>query len=170
MTRPLPPAWYFENAAGVDTANPETFELLQLTVNGKPRSIRRTVREGAQVYAVSLGKAGKDDEPITVAYTYRVIVQRLGHMLYLDLPWPSKGRIFASTTMVPPVSGSSTRSATLRVPNLLVTIKHPAQRQSKRSTSPSTAGSSRDREWRLCGCWRMNSMADPVKGHSFWIT
>jgi hypothetical protein len=30
-------------------------------------------------------------EPIVVAYTYRVLVQRHGHVLYLDLPRPSKG-------------------------------------------------------------------------------
>jgi hypothetical protein len=83
--------WYFENVAGVDAADPATFELLELSVNGKPRKIRRTARAGAQLYVASLGSVATTDEEITVAYTYRVLVQRLGHLLYLDLPRPTKG-------------------------------------------------------------------------------
>jgi hypothetical protein len=83
-------AWYFENVAGVDAANLATFEVLQISVNGRPRKIRRTIRDGAQVYAASLGGTATGDE-VTVAYTYRVLVQRLSHLLYLDLQRPAKG-------------------------------------------------------------------------------
>jgi hypothetical protein len=30
-------------------------------------------------------------QPVTITYTYRVLVQRHGHLLYLDLPRPTKG-------------------------------------------------------------------------------
>jgi hypothetical protein len=84
-------AWHFDPSAGTDAASSDVFELLQLTVDGKPRKIRRTTREGTQLYTASLGPAVISDNEITVAYTYRVLVQRHGHLLYLDLPRPTKG-------------------------------------------------------------------------------
>lgn len=83
-------AWHFDLSAGIDAASTDAFELLQLAVNGKPRPIRRTARKGAQVYAVSVGSRERDRE-LVVAYTYRALVQRHGHLLYLDLPRPTKG-------------------------------------------------------------------------------
>ena len=84
-------AWYFENVAGIDAADQETFQLLQLSVNGTPRKIRRAIRTGAQSYSANLGNAARTDEEITLTYTYRVLVQRHGHLLYLDLPQPTRG-------------------------------------------------------------------------------
>jgi hypothetical protein len=84
-------AWYFDRSAPVDAASQEAFELVQLLVDGKARTIRRTERKGAQFYAASLGAAVMTGGPVVVAYTYRVLVQRHGHVLYLDLPRPTKG-------------------------------------------------------------------------------
>lgn len=84
-------AWYFDPSAPIDAASPDAFELVQLSVDGKPRPIRRTQRRGAQLYTVSVGSASRSGKPVVVAYTYRVLVQRHGHVLYLDLPRPSKG-------------------------------------------------------------------------------
>lgn len=83
-------AWHFDHSGGVDPGSKDVFELLQLTVDGKPRKIRRTTRDGAQLYAAGLGSAAKENE-VTVAYTYRVLAQRHSHLLYLDLPRPTKG-------------------------------------------------------------------------------
>jgi hypothetical protein len=83
--------WHFENVAGVDAADAATFELLQVTVDGKPRKIRRTARAGAQLYSANLGSSAAAGREITLAYTYRVLVQRHGHLLYLDLPQPARG-------------------------------------------------------------------------------
>jgi hypothetical protein len=82
-------AWHFDPSASIDAASSEVFELLQLSVDGKPKKIRRTTREGAQVYAVTLGRTAEGQE-VTVSYTYRVLVQRHGHLLYIDLPRPTK--------------------------------------------------------------------------------
>lgn len=83
--------WYVDPSGGVDAANRQTFELLQLSVNGKVKNIRRTERPGAQLYTANLGKGANGGEEVTVAYTYRILVQRHGHVLYLDLPRPTKG-------------------------------------------------------------------------------
>jgi hypothetical protein len=84
-------AWYFDRSAPVDAASRDAYELVRVTVNGKPLTIRRTERKGAQLYSTTLGPALMNGEPVTVAYTYRVLVQRHGHLLYLDLNRPTKG-------------------------------------------------------------------------------
>ena len=83
-------AWYFGKSAGLDAADPEIFTLLQLSVNGHDKKIRRSTRTGSQLATVNLGQEVTDSE-MTVSYTYRVLVQRHGHLLYLDLPRPAKG-------------------------------------------------------------------------------
>jgi hypothetical protein len=82
--------WYISRNGGLDAASQDVFELVQFTVNGKPKAIRRTARSDAQLYTVSLGRAAAGNE-VTVSYTYRVLVQRHGHVLYLDFPRPAKG-------------------------------------------------------------------------------
>jgi hypothetical protein len=83
-------AWYFEPLGAVTAESRDAFELVQLAVNGADRTIRRTERRGAQV-SVTLGKATASCEDVTISYNYRVLVQRCGYLLYLDLPRPAKG-------------------------------------------------------------------------------
>jgi hypothetical protein len=83
-------AWHFDRSGGIDPGSKDAFELLQLAVDGKPRKIRRATRNGAQIYAATLGRTAEGQE-VTVSYTYRVLAQRHSHLLYLDLPRPTKG-------------------------------------------------------------------------------
>jgi hypothetical protein len=83
-------AWHFDQSAGLDAADPEVFTLLQLSIDGRERNIRRSAREGSQFATVNLGQEVTHGE-LTISYTYRVLVQRHGHLLYLDLPRPVKG-------------------------------------------------------------------------------
>lgn len=85
-------AWYFEPAAGIDASSPEAFELLQFTVDGRPRPIRRSKRSGGQSFTVTTGNpADEATTDVEVTYTYRVLVQQHGHLLYLDFGAPCKG-------------------------------------------------------------------------------
>jgi hypothetical protein len=63
---------------------------VQCAVNGTDRPIRRTQRKGSQLYTATIPET-TDDEEITISCTYRVLVQRHGHLLYLDIPRPTKG-------------------------------------------------------------------------------
>jgi hypothetical protein len=83
--------WYIGRNGGLDAASKDVFELIQLTVDGKAKKIRRTQRTGSQIYTATIGTAAPSGKPVTVAYTYRVLVQRHGHLLYLDIPRPTKG-------------------------------------------------------------------------------
>jgi hypothetical protein len=84
-------AWYFDRSAGLDAGDQDVYELVQLAVNGKARPVRRHQRAGSQHYTVSLGQAAIDAGEVTVSCTYRVLVQQHGHLLYLDVPQPTKG-------------------------------------------------------------------------------
>ncbi|WP_314410150.1 hypothetical protein [Streptomyces sp. DSM 40484] len=84
-------SWYFDHSAPVAASSREAFELVQFMVNGKARTIRRTERQGAQLYSASLGTDAMTGDEVTITYTYRVLVQRHGHLLYVDLPRPTKG-------------------------------------------------------------------------------
>lgn len=81
--------WHFDQSAGLDAASPDVYALLQFSVDGKERKVRRTVRKGSQIATVSLGQGDLARE-ITLSYTYRVLTLRHGHLLYLDLPRPAK--------------------------------------------------------------------------------
>jgi hypothetical protein len=74
--------WYFKPIGKLDGASPEVFDLLQFAVDGKTRRIRRTTRRGAQLFAVELGDAAQQE--VSIAYTYRSLVQRNGHLLHVD--------------------------------------------------------------------------------------
>jgi hypothetical protein len=82
-------AWHFDESGGVDPTSQAVFEVVQLSVNGKEKKIRRTERPGTQLYTVGLGKTATDGEK-RIAYTFRVLAQRHSHLLYLDLPRPTK--------------------------------------------------------------------------------
>jgi hypothetical protein len=66
--------------------------LVELTVDGRRRPVRRTTRTGAQVFSASLGEDAEIARRTpTVSYTYRVLIQQQGHLLHLDLSRPTKG-------------------------------------------------------------------------------
>ncbi|MCP3797963.1 hypothetical protein NLX83_01700 [Allokutzneria sp. A3M-2-11 16] len=81
--------WHVDPSSTITADSPAAFELTHLTVDGQPKKIRRAQRRGGQIYSVDLGDVVGSE--VTVAYSYTVLVQRHGHLLYLDLPRPTKG-------------------------------------------------------------------------------
>jgi hypothetical protein len=77
----------------------EVFELVQVSVDGRQVPARRTTRVGSQTYTVTPGgtKSSSANEivdlqhEVTVAYTFRVLVQKHGHLIHIDLARPTKG-------------------------------------------------------------------------------
>ncbi|MFI6401479.1 hypothetical protein [Streptomyces sp. NPDC050548] len=83
--------WYFPTVGKLNAASPEVFELVELTVDGKPQKVRRGVRKEGQSYTVNLGDVVVErSQRVRIAYTYRVLMQRHGHLLHLDLAQPTK--------------------------------------------------------------------------------
>lgn len=83
--------WYFQPINGLTAASPEAFELVQLTVNGEERRIRRSLRKDAQTFVVDTGVTPDGSEEVKLSYTYRALIQRNSHLLALDFPRPAKG-------------------------------------------------------------------------------
>jgi hypothetical protein len=85
-------AWFVNPRSGLDADNKDTFELVEFTVDGEPRPIRRSAKETSQMYSVSLGQeAMHATDPITVAYTYRTLLAADGHLLQLRVDQPTRG-------------------------------------------------------------------------------
>lgn len=83
--------WFIRSEHGIDAADRRSWELVQFSVDGDPRTIRRAERKAGQTYTVSVGKdlvvAGK---PVTISYTYRALVPQHGHLLHLDMEAPTR--------------------------------------------------------------------------------
>jgi hypothetical protein len=85
-------AWYIKPQPGVDAGSKDAFELVEFTVDGEPRAIRRSAKQGSQTYSVNLGRDTIEAaQPVTVAYTYRTITPVNGHLLQLRVDEPTKG-------------------------------------------------------------------------------
>lgn len=84
-------AWYFAAKNGIDADSRDAFEVVQFSVNGEERTIRRAVRKSGQIYSVGLGTNPNDETPVTISYTYRTVTARRGHLLYVDIEQPTRG-------------------------------------------------------------------------------
>jgi hypothetical protein len=85
-------AWYVGARTQLDAGDKQTFELVEFTVDGTPRPIRRTAKQGSQTYTVNLGQeAMQSDKPVTVVYTYRTLTSVNDHLLQLRVDQPTKG-------------------------------------------------------------------------------
>jgi hypothetical protein len=84
-------AWFINPAGGIDARSEAAFELMQFSVDGEQRPIRRATRKHSQLYTASVGaehvQAGK---PVTIAYTYRTVTAQHGHLLHFDIQQPTR--------------------------------------------------------------------------------
>lgn len=85
-------AWLIKPQPGLDAGSKDVFELVEFTVDGESRPIRRSAKAGSQTYSVSLGKEVIEAaRPVKVAYTYRTVVRAVGHFLQLRVDQPTHG-------------------------------------------------------------------------------
>lgn len=75
---------------GVDAASRDCYELLELTVDGRPQSFRRSARRTGQVYIVTLDEAAMSGEEVRIRQTFRVVTPASGHRIYVELPQPAR--------------------------------------------------------------------------------
>lgn len=82
--------WRWSQPAPLETGSPEVFELVSVTVDGQPCTVHRASRPDAQFYSVTLPTIPTGKE-VAISYTYRVLVQRYGHLLWLGVPRLARG-------------------------------------------------------------------------------
>ena len=76
---------------GMDARSQESYELLELTVDGRPQPIRRTVQATGQTYHVPLDNAAQSGRPVRIRQLLRVVTPSWGHRLFVELPQPARG-------------------------------------------------------------------------------
>lgn len=145
--------WYFKPAAGLNAGSSDAFELVQFTVGGQSQTVRHTKRVNGQLFTVSLDAKAKQTEPVQVSCTYRVLVRKHGHLLYLDFDKPCKASrwICGMAILGSRMSACSTSSPARRRQECST-----ARRRYRHQVSVSgmTDGCSHGPGWRLFGCWR----------------
>lgn len=87
---PATSPWLMQNRPGVDAASRESYELLELTVDGRPQAIRRSTRKTGQTYSVQLDAAACNGESVRIRQVFRVVTPKWGHRLYFELPQPCR--------------------------------------------------------------------------------
>ncbi len=84
--------WHFLPTADITAESPEAFEVLEVSIEGRPCELRRAARRGTQTYTARThdGQPFPDGQ-LHVSYTFRVLVQQHSHLLYLDVARPTRG-------------------------------------------------------------------------------
>mgnify|MGYP000848689357 FL=1 len=84
--------WYRRPVPGLAVSDPEVFALEQFTVNGTSVPFTRQVDEAGQIYVVDLGtEVIADDKPVVIAFRFRSLVPRNGHVFHLNIDRPTRG-------------------------------------------------------------------------------
>jgi len=87
---PATSPWLMTPRPGMNASSSDCFELLELTVDGRVQSIRRTARKFEQTYTVHLDDFARSGEPVRIRQVSRVVTPRSGHRLYFELPQPAR--------------------------------------------------------------------------------
>lgn len=84
-------AWFFRPDPKFSARDREAFELVQFTVNGRERPIRRSSRRDYQAYTVTIADDDKPaDELVTISHTVRTVTPASGHLLFFDVEQPTR--------------------------------------------------------------------------------
>lgn len=88
---PVTSTWFMTPRPGFVAREKQSFELLQFSVDGEDRPIRRSERKTGQTYTVSLGRdAALEGTPVRIRHTYRTVTAKSGHRLYIAIAQPAK--------------------------------------------------------------------------------
>ena len=87
---PATAAWLLQNRPGVDAASRSSYQLLELTVDGRSQTIRRSTRKTGQTYSVSLDEDAVQKRPVRIRQVIRTVVPRWGHRLFFEVAQPTR--------------------------------------------------------------------------------
>ncbi|ROQ54835.1 hypothetical protein EDF36_3305 [Rathayibacter sp. PhB152] len=89
---PSTSTWFMTPRPGFNASSRDAFELLQFSVDGEEKKIRRSARKTGQTYSVGIGDdAVRDGRMVRIRHVYRTITPRSGHRLYVAIAQPTKG-------------------------------------------------------------------------------
>ena len=88
---PATSTWFMAPRPGMDARRREAYELLELTVDGRPQPIRRSTRATGQTYSVDLDEEARSGEPVRIRQVFRTITPQWSHRLYFAVRQPTRG-------------------------------------------------------------------------------
>ena len=113
---PATSTWFMAPRPGMDARSQESYELLELTVDGRPQPIRRTVQATGQTYRVQLDDVAQSGEPVRIRQIFRTSTPAWGHRLFFELPQPARNMSLA-------VDYTNTSIADIRVSDTVATFQ-----------------------------------------------
>jgi len=113
---PATSTWFMAPRSGLDARSQESYELLELTVDGQPQPIRRTVQATGQTYRVRLDDAAQSGKPVRIRQIFRTSTPAWGHRLFFELPQPARNMSLA-------VDYTNTPIADIRVSDTVATFQ-----------------------------------------------
>ena len=113
---PATSTWFMAPRPGMDARSQESYELLELTVDGRPQPIRRTVQATGQTYRVQLDAAAQSGKPVRIRQIFRTSTPAWGHRLFFELPQPARNMSLA-------VDYTNTSIADIRVSDTVATFQ-----------------------------------------------
>lgn len=87
---PATSPWFMAPRPGMDASSKEFYELLELSVNGEPQTIRRTARKNSQIYTAHLSPEARSGDPVRIRQVFCTVTPTWGHRLYFELPQPAR--------------------------------------------------------------------------------
>ncbi|MFB2556762.1 hypothetical protein [Herbiconiux liangxiaofengii] len=116
---PATSTWFMTPRPGFQANSRDAFELLQYSVDGEDRAIRRSERKTGQTYSVSLGAdVIRNAQPVRIRHMYRTITDKSNHRIFLAIAQPTRG---LSLTM----DYTDTDIARMSVTDLISSAKRP---------------------------------------------
>ena len=112
---PATAAWLLQNRPGVDAASRSSYELLELTVDGRSQTIRCSTRATGQTYSVDLDEDARSGKPVRIRQVFRTITPQWSHRLYFAVAQPTRGwslRLDYTDTNIAEIQVSDTISPT----------------------------------------------------------
>ena len=100
----------------MDARSQESYELLELTIDGRPQPIRRTVQATGQTYRVRLDDVAQSGKPVRIRQIFRTSTPAWGHRLFFELPQPARNMSLA-------VDYTNTSIADIRVSDTVATFQ-----------------------------------------------
>ena len=88
---PATSTWFMAPRPGMDARRREAYELLELTVDGRPQPIRRSTRATGQTYSVDLDEDARSGKPVRIRQVFRTITPQWSHRLYFAVRQPTRG-------------------------------------------------------------------------------
>ena len=76
---------------GVSPTSRKSYELLEMTADGRPQNIRRSETKNGQFYHVNLDEKVASGKPVRLRHVFRTVIPIWSHRVFVELPQPTRG-------------------------------------------------------------------------------